>query len=130
MNPRPTDCDANALTTTSSRRTILATIDFLKTFDSVWHPALFHSHISVGLPPCFARWTKSVLFNRRFEWFFKITKVVPFECIEVFWKDLFLALYFSLFLSVIFLFLCLLSAAYFMLTIRPFSLPPPRSLLR
>ena len=36
-------------------RTILSTIDFSKAFDSVWHPALFHKHISAGLPPCFAR---------------------------------------------------------------------------
>ena len=30
-------------------RTILSTIDFSKAFDSVWHPALFHKHISAGL---------------------------------------------------------------------------------
>ena len=46
-------------------RTILSTIDFSKAFDSVWHPALFHKLISAGLPPCFARWTQSFLFNRR-----------------------------------------------------------------
>ena len=28
--------------------TILSTIDF-KAFDSIWHPALFHKHISAGL---------------------------------------------------------------------------------
>ena len=32
-------------------------------------------------------------------WFFKITKVVSFESIEVFCKDLFLTLYFSLFIN-------------------------------
>ena len=32
-------------------------------------------------------------------WFFKITKVVPFESVEVFRKDPFLALYFSLFIN-------------------------------
>ena len=37
-----------------SSRTILTTIDFSKTFDSVWHSALFHKLISAGLPPCFA----------------------------------------------------------------------------
>ena len=46
-------------------RTILATIDFLKAFDSVWHPALFHKLISAGLPPCLACWTQSFLFDRR-----------------------------------------------------------------
>ena len=46
-------------------RMILSTIDFLKGFDSVWHPALFHQFISVGLPPCFARWTQSFLSDRR-----------------------------------------------------------------
>ena len=44
-------------------RTILSTIDFSKAFDSVWHPALFHKLISAGLPPCFARWTRSFLFD-------------------------------------------------------------------
>ena len=46
-------------------RTILSTIDFSKTFDSVWHPALFHKLISAGLSPCFARWTQSFLSDRR-----------------------------------------------------------------
>ena len=46
-------------------RTILFTIDFLKAFYSVWHPALFHKLISAGLPTCFARWTQSFLSDRR-----------------------------------------------------------------
>ena len=46
-------------------RTILSTIDFLKAFDSVWHPTLFHKLTSAGLPPCFARWTQSSLSDRR-----------------------------------------------------------------
>ena len=46
-------------------RTILTIIDFSKPFDSVWHPTLFHKLISVGLPPCFARWTHSFLSDRR-----------------------------------------------------------------
>ena len=46
-------------------RTILFTIDFSKAFDSVWYPALFHRLISVGLPPCYARWTQSFLSDRR-----------------------------------------------------------------
>ena len=45
-------------------RTILYTIDFSKAFDSVWHLALFHRLISVGLPPCFARWTQSFLSDK------------------------------------------------------------------
>ena len=44
--------------------TILSTIDFSKAFDSVWHPALFHKHISAGLPPCFARWTQLFLCDK------------------------------------------------------------------
>ena len=46
-------------------RTILSTIDFSKAFDSVWYPALFHKLISAGLPPCFARWTRSFLYDRQ-----------------------------------------------------------------
>ena len=46
-------------------QTILATIDFSKAFESVWHPALFHKLISAGHPPCFARWTRSFLCDRR-----------------------------------------------------------------
>ena len=42
-----------------------STIDFSKAFDSVWHPALFHKLISAGLSPCFARWTRSFLSDRR-----------------------------------------------------------------
>ena len=62
---------------------------------------------------------------------FKITKVVPFESIEAFRKDPFLALYFSLSSSMIFLPLCLLpSAALFTLTIWPFGPLAPRLLLR
>ena len=64
-------------------------------------------------------------------WFIKITKVVPFESVEVFRKYPFLALYFSLSLSMIFQLLCLLPpAALFMLTIWPFGPPHPRSPLR
>ena len=63
--------------------------------------------------------------------FFLITKVVSFESIEVFRTDPFLALYFSLFSSIIFRFFCLLpSAAFFTLTIWPFGPPLPWFLLR
>ena len=64
-------------------------------------------------------------------WSFKITKAIPFESVEVFRKDPFLALYFSLSSLMIFRPLCLLlSAALFTLTIWPFGPPPPRSLLQ
>ena len=64
-------------------------------------------------------------------WFFKITKVVPFESVEVFRKHSFLALYFSLSSSMLFRHICLLpSAALFTLTIWPFGPPPPRLPLR
>ena len=61
-------------------------------------------------------------------WFIKMTNVVPFESVEVFCKDLFLALYFSLFPLMIFRLLP--SAALFSFTIWPFGLPPPRSPMR
>ena len=64
-------------------------------------------------------------------WFFKISKAVPFESVEVFRKDPFLALYFSLSSLMIFRPLCRLpSAPLFTLTIWPFGPPPLRSLLR
>ena len=64
-------------------------------------------------------------------WFFKITKVVAIESVEVFRKDSFLALYFSPYLLMILRLLCLLpSAVLFTLTIWPFGPPPPRSPLR
>ena len=57
-------------------------------------------------------------------WIFKPTKVASFESVVVFRKNPFLALYFSLFSSMIFLLLCLLpSAAFFMLTTWPFGPP-------
>ena len=63
-------------------------------------------------------------------WSFKITKAAPFESVEVFRKDPFLALYFSPYSLMIFRPLCLLpSAVLFTLTIWPFGPPPPRSLL-
>ena len=49
----------------SSSQTILATIDFSKAFDFVWHPSLFHKLILARLPPCSARWTQSFLSDRR-----------------------------------------------------------------
>ena len=61
-------------------------------------------------------------------WFFKITKAAPFESVEVFRKNPFLALYFSYSSSMIFRLFCLLpSAALFTLTIWSFGPPSPRS---
>ena len=56
-------------------------------------------------------------------WFFKITKVTSFESVEVFRKDPFLALYFSLSSSMILFFCHLPSAALFTLTTWPFGPP-------
>ena len=64
-------------------------------------------------------------------WFIKITKAASFESVEVFHKDPFLVLCFSLSSSMISRHLCLLpSAALFTLTIWPFGPPPPRFPLR
>ena len=64
-------------------------------------------------------------------WSFKITKVVPFQSVEVFRKNPFLAQYFSLSSSIIFRPYCLLpSAVLFTLTIWSFASSPPRSPLR
>ena len=63
--------------------------------------------------------------------FIKITKAAPFESVEVFRKDPFLALYFSALSLMLILLLCLLSSAVlFTLTIWPFGPPLPRSPLR
>ena len=54
-----------------------------------------------------------------------ITKVVPSKSVDVFRKDQFSALFFSLSSTIIFWLLCLLlSAALFTLTIWPFGPPP------
>ena len=59
-------------------------------------------------------------------WFIKITKVVPFEFVEVFHRDSLLASFFSPSSSMIFRPLCLLpSAVLFTLTIWQFGPPPP-----
>ena len=101
-------------------RMILCTIDLSKAFDSVWPPCLL---CSLGL-------NLSFLIGA-LVWFIKITKVVSFESVEVFRKDPFLALYFSLSSSMIFRLLCLFpSAALFTLTIWPFGPPLPESQLR
>ena len=46
-------------------RTILASVDFPKAFDLVWHSALFQKLLSLKLPPCFVLWVRSFLSDRR-----------------------------------------------------------------
>ena len=66
-------------------RTILASVDFSKAFDSVWHCALFHKLLSLKLPPCFVLWVRSFLSDRRAKVqvgdshsrFFRIRRGVP-----------------------------------------------------
>ena len=48
-----------------SDRTILASVDFSKAFDSTWHSALFHKLLSLKLPLCFVLWVSSFLSDRR-----------------------------------------------------------------
>ena len=48
-----------------SERTVLATVDFAKAFDSVWHSALLYKLSLLGLPSCFVQWTRSFLSDRR-----------------------------------------------------------------
>ena len=68
--------------------------------------------------------------NRRACVVYQNHKSRSFESVEVFRKDPFLAMYFSLSSSMIFRLLCLLpSAALFTLTIWPFGPPPLRSLV-
>ena len=110
-----------------SCRTILSNIDFSKAFDSVWQPALFHKLISASLPPCFACWTEYFPSDRRTSMVYQAHKSRSFKSVEVFYKDSFLVLYFSLSSLMILRLLCLLpSATLFTITIWPFGPPPPR----
>ena len=109
-------------------RTILATLGFSKAFDSV-PPFSTNSFRLASVFALLVGLNLSFLISA-LAWFIKITKVAPFESIQELRKDPFLALYFSLSSLMIFLPLCLLSAAFFMQTIWPFSPPPPRSPLR
>ena len=46
-------------------RTVLATVNFAKAFDSVWHSALLSKLLSLNLPLCFVEWIRSYLSDRR-----------------------------------------------------------------
>ena len=46
-------------------RTVLATVDLAKAFDSVWHSALLSKLLSLDLPLCFVEWIQSYLSDRR-----------------------------------------------------------------
>ena len=46
-------------------RTVLATVDFAKAFDSVWYSALLSKLLSLALPLCFVEWIRSYLSDRR-----------------------------------------------------------------
>ena len=107
--------------------TILSTIDFSKTFDSVWHPTYFHKLILAGLPPCFARWTQSFLSDRRACVVFQNHKSRSFRVRRGVPQGSVLGpVLFSLSSLMIFRPLCLLSsAALFTLTIWLFGPPPP-----
>ena len=48
-----------------SDQTILASVDFSKAFDSVWHCALFHNLPLLKFPPCFVLWVCSFLSDHR-----------------------------------------------------------------
>ena len=77
-----------------SSQMILATIDFSKAFDYVWHFPLFAN--SFGLASLLALLvglSLSFLIGMP-AWFFKITKVTPFESVKVFFMDLLLVLHF------------------------------------
>ena len=46
-------------------RIILASVDFSKAFDSVWHSALFYTLLSFKLPSWFVLWVRSFLSDHR-----------------------------------------------------------------
>ena len=46
-------------------RTVLATVDFAKAFNSVWHSALLSKLLPLDLPLCFVEWIRSYLSDRR-----------------------------------------------------------------
>ena len=109
-------------------RTILATIDFFKAFDLSSIPLFFTNlFLLASLFALLVGLNLSFLIGA-LVWFFKITKVASLNSVEALCKDPFLAPHFSLFSSVMFLFLSLFpSAVLFKLAIWPFGPPPTRS---
>ena len=112
----------------SGSRTILFTIDFSKALTLSGIPPFFINAFRLAsLLALLVGLNLSFLIGA-IALFIKIIKTSSFE---VFHKDPFLAMYFSLFSLMIFLLFCLLpSAAPFTLTIWPFGPPPPQSSLR
>ena len=109
-------------------RTILSTIDFSKAFDLPGIPRFSTNLFRLASLLALLVGLNVSFLTGALVWSIKITKATPFESVDVFRKDPFLALYFSLSSSMIFWLLCLLpSAAHFMLTIWPFDPLPPRS---
>ena len=99
-------------------RTILSTVDYSKAFDSVWHPDFSTNLFRLASLLALLVGLSHFFLIGALLLFIKITKVVPFESVEVFRKDPFLVLYFSLSSLMIFRHLCLLpSAALFTLKI-------------
>ena len=46
-------------------RTVLATVDFARAFDLIWHSFLLSKLLSLDLPLCFVEWIRSYLSDRR-----------------------------------------------------------------
>ena len=46
-------------------QTILATFDFFKAYNSVWHPAIFHKLVPAGPHSCFVDWIQFFFSDRR-----------------------------------------------------------------
>ena len=68
-------------------RTILPTIDFSKAFDFVWHPAFSPNSFQLASLHALPVGLNLSFLTGALVWFFKITKVVLFEFVEVFRKD-------------------------------------------
>ena len=63
-------------------RTILASVDFSKAFDSVWHSALFHKLLSLKLPPCFVLWVAPSFLTVELKFRLVVLAAFPFSSDE------------------------------------------------